>query len=81
VFVVDEMDELDEQKLFWEAAKTAKEAGLPLLVYLERAGWEEDDLAMVRDSPEMQARMDMLENLGTSPMMQQGGGEQDEDEE
>jgi hypothetical protein len=81
VFVTDEMDELDEQKLFWEAAKTAKEAGLPLLVYLERAGWEEDDLAMVRDSPEMQARMDMLENLGTSPMMQQGGGEQDEDEE
>jgi len=74
VFVTDEMEDLAEQQAFWGAAKTAKEAGLPLLVYLEKAGWEEADLAMVRESPEMQARLDLMENLGTSPVAE------DEDE-
>ena len=44
----------------------AKEAGLPLMVYLELAGWSEDDLANLANNPEMQARQDLIENLGVA---------------
>lgn len=41
VFHVDEIDQLEEQAQFWETAKSAKEAGYPLQLFLEDAGWEQ----------------------------------------
>lgn len=39
VFGSDPIDQLEEQKLFWEVAKIAREAGVRLEVVLEQAGW------------------------------------------
>ena len=63
VFQSDPLDELEIDKAFWEAANSAKAFGIPPIVYLEREGWSEDDLAKITDSPEYQARLQMLENV------------------
>ena len=76
VFVTDKLDEYEEEEFFWKAAKLAREAGMPLLAYLEYVGWDEAALAKLRNDPELQAKQDMLENMGTF-----GGDEGDEDEE
>ena len=72
VFVTDKLDEYEEEQFFWQAAKTAKEAGMPLLAYLEHVGWDEEELAKLRADPELQAKQDMLENMDTF-----GGGDDD----
>lgn len=63
VFTVDILEEHEEDKAFWEAVKIAKEAGMPLLAYLERKGWDKVALESLRNSPEMQARISLMENL------------------
>ena len=75
VFVTDKLDEYEEEEFFWKAAKLAKEAGMPLLAYLEHVGWDEEELAKLRNDPELKARQDMLENMDTF-----GGNEEEEDE-
>ena len=75
VFVTDKLDEYEEEQFFWQAAKLAKEAGMPLLAYLEHVGWDEEELAKLRNDPELQARQDMLENMDTF-----GGNEEEDDE-
>ena len=67
VFVTDKLDEYEEEQFFWAAAKLDKEAGMPLLAYLEHVGWDEEEIEALRNSPEMQARQDMIENMGTMP--------------
>ena len=63
VFATETFEEYEKDKTFWEGAKVAKEAGMPLLAYLEYAGWSEEDLEKLRNSPEMQAREDLMESL------------------
>jgi len=75
VFVTDKLDEYEEEEFFWKAAKTAKEAGMPLLAFLEHVGWDEKELAKLRADPELQAKQDMLENMDTF------GGDDDEDDQ
>lgn len=55
VFAVDPLDDLEEEHSFWEVATLAKNAGLPLAIYLKRRGWSSQDLAEVEQSPEVQA--------------------------
>ena len=76
VFVTDKLDEYEEEQFFWAGAKTAKEAGMPLMAFLERMGWDEEALAKVRNDSEFQARQDMLENMDTMPTQ----GDEDDDE-
>jgi len=75
VFVTDKLDEYEEEEFFWKAAKTAREAGMPLLAFLEHVGWDEEKLAKLRADPELQAKQDMLENMDTF------GGDSEDDEE
>ena len=64
VFTADILEEYEENKAFWEAVKVAKEAGMPLLAYLEFvAKWSEEDLESLRNNPEMLARASLVENL------------------
>jgi excisionase family DNA binding protein len=63
VFSNDKFDDFDEELAFWEAAKMAREAGLPLEIFLARNGWSEDDLAELEANPLMQARVGLMENL------------------
>lgn len=76
VFAADVMEDYEEAKSFWGAAEQAKKAGLPLAFFLKRMGWSEEELEELANSPEMQARANMLESLG------EGGpfGASDEDE-
>lgn len=53
VFEVDPLSSIEEDDAFWTAAGKAVDAGVPLVVYLERNGWSEEELAnltKVRDA-------------------------------
>lgn len=75
VFPIDELEKLEEDKAFWEAAKLAKEAGMPLLAYLSFAGWSDEEIEALRNDPEMIAKQEMLENL-SEPGMKEGNGDE-----
>lgn len=77
VFVTDPIDESEEDEAFWAAAKVAKEAGMPLLAYLEEKGWDEEKLERLRNDPELQARQALMENMDTFG----GGDDGDEDDQ
>lgn len=48
VFEVDPLDEIEQDKEFWTAAKSAEDAGMPIELYLERKGWSEADIAKIK---------------------------------
>jgi hypothetical protein len=58
VFDNDPIDDLEEDKLFWENAELAKKAGVPLPVYLKRQGWSEKEIEDVTGSEEYMARQE-----------------------
>lgn len=66
VFAIDILEKHEEDKAFWEAAKMAKEAGMPLLAYLEHVGWSKEALEKLRNNPEMLARINMMESFDAS---------------
>jgi len=70
VFDTDPQDKIDEETAFWGAAKAAKDAGVPLIAYLEMQGWTKEKIAKITDSPEYQARVASLNALseGTSSL-------------
>lgn len=57
VFRADPIDRLDEETAFWTAAKTAGQSGVPLDVFLRRANWTEQDIAVVINSDYYKAWM------------------------
>lgn len=69
IFKVDPLDEIENDAAFWQAANAAIKAGMPLLVYLKRQGWTEDDIAELEGSEEYKARM---QSIKLSTMMAQG---------
>jgi len=50
IFQMTDIDKYEEDKIFWEAAKSAKDAGMPLELYLEFAGWTKERLEMVKNA-------------------------------
>ncbi len=62
VFNNDPLDKLEEDKEFWTNAKLAKEAGIPLVIYLEEAGWTKDKIKMLTASEEYSMRMEATKN-------------------
>jgi hypothetical protein len=76
VFAVDTLDELEESKLFWETAEVAKKAGVPLDGYLKDAGWDDERIRVLTDSPEYQARLALMNMamLGQGPGQNRGDG-------
>jgi hypothetical protein len=80
VFKKDPFDDSEKEMAFWSAAEKAVKTGLPLMTFLKRNGWDEQELKDLEKSPEMQAK---LANLKMSKMMadnfdpnQQEGGNQ-----
>lgn len=61
VFAVDPQDDAEIERAFWLAAKAAKEAGMPLLIWLDRQGWSEEDIAQVAESEEYQSRIEAMQ--------------------
>jgi hypothetical protein len=58
IFAEDPLDGIERDKMFWEAAKAAIEAGIPLTVYLEYAGWDEEKIKKLLDSEEYKAKLE-----------------------
>lgn len=52
IFNVTTIDQIEEDKAFWEAAKSAKDAGIPLHLYLEFAGWSTDRIERIKSDPQ-----------------------------
>ncbi len=77
VFGVDTVDQLEEEKLLWDAADVAVKAGLPLGTFLRRNGWTDDQVAEFEASPERQAKMAGMEaaQLGLQSLRQAGTGD------
>jgi len=52
-------DKMAEETAFWEAAKVAGEAGVPLTAFLELQGWDQDKIDKIVNSVEYQAKLAM----------------------
>jgi hypothetical protein len=73
IFAKDPLDDLEIDKVFWEVAVSAKNAGLPLVAYLEEQGWAPEKIAKIVNSTEYQARVASLEaSIQTSNQIKNG---------
>jgi hypothetical protein len=61
VFANDPLDDLEYDEKFWGVAQKAKTAGVPLLTFLKQKGWDEMQIAEVKNSAEYQAYMASLD--------------------
>jgi hypothetical protein len=58
VFDKDPLDDIEKEAALWTAAQAAKNAGVPLPVFLKNAGWDEEKIAELEASEEYQMRME-----------------------
>lgn len=69
-------DQMAEEKAFWEAAKMAGEAGVPLTAFLELQGWDQARIDKIVNNPEHQARLAMqqaaIQNFGAQQQDENG---------
>jgi hypothetical protein len=75
VFAEDPMDKTEIDKAFWEAANGAIKAGVPLLVYLKRNGWDVSEIAELQADPEWQTKAEMQAMAVQMQRTVAGGGE------
>jgi hypothetical protein len=57
VFESDPLDTSEIDMAFWTAAKAAEEAGIPIELYLEQKGWNQQDIARVTASEMYQQKI------------------------
>ena len=68
VFTKDVLEDLENESMFWDVAAKARNAGMSIPLYLEKHGWEQDDIDKFIDSPEYKARLDALKQMGEGGM-------------
>ena len=77
VFAQDELEDLEIEKAFWEAAKVAREAGFSLEIWLKRKGWTEEEIKELTESEEYQTRQKLqalaLDQDALQPLADKGG--------
>lgn len=54
VYEKDPLDDLEVETEFWTSAKAAKDAGIPLLIFLRRNGWSENQIEELQADPDYQ---------------------------
>lgn len=74
VFDVDPMDELEQEGTFWDNAKKAKDAGVPLVVYLKQQGWDEESIDEIVNSEEFQLRQESMKSAIEGNRLARGEG-------
>ena len=76
VFGTDPLDKLEENKEFWGNAKLAKEAGVPLVVYLKESGWTDEKIKTLVESTEYSMRIEAQKNAleGSRMAFNEGAG-------
>lgn len=77
IFPPDPLDKGEIDKLFWDTAKLATEAGMALDAYLIDAGWDEERLATLKQSPEYQAKLKLMEMATLASRQEETGNEDD----
>jgi len=60
VFEVDQVDALEEEKLFWDAAAAAIRNGVSLPLWLKWQGWDQARISEVEASKDYQSRQELL---------------------
>lgn len=65
VFEEDPIDGAEIDRAFWESAKLAIDAGVPLPVYLDLQGWDADRIESITGSEEYQTKQDMVRNMAS----------------
>lgn len=77
VFGEDPLDKIDIEQAFWTAANQARAYGIPVISYLRRHGWSDEDITDLESSSEYQARISALKNsaLMNDRMDDQANGE------
>ncbi len=66
VFAADPLDDEEQEDAFWTAAQKAIKSGVPLLAYLRRRGWTDEQIALIESEPEYQQRRQMMALMGES---------------
>ena len=66
VFSKDALEDLENESMFWDVAAKAKTAGMSIPFYLEKHGWEQEDIDKFEKSPEYQARLDAMKMMSES---------------
>jgi hypothetical protein len=69
VFTKDALEDLETESMFWDVASKAKSNGMSIPLYLEKHGWEKDDINNFINAPEYQSRLKAMEMMseGTIP--------------
>jgi len=79
VFPKDPLDDIEVEQAFWTAAGAAKDAGIPLTIFLKRNGWTDEQLKEYEASTENQARISALEaSVNATQNMAAGQGNQND---
>ena len=74
VFNTDPMDDLEEEGKFWENAGKAKNAGVPLEIYLKQQGWDDASITEITNSPEFQLKIESMKMAVESAKLAGGEG-------
>jgi len=82
VFTEDPLDDIEVEGAFWKAANEAIQAGIPLMVYLQRQGWSDDDIKQIEESEEYQLKLKAMRAAGMmqDAMSEGEGGEAPSDQ-
>jgi len=76
VFAQDPLDDIEVDAAFWSAANEAVKAGVPLVVYLRRQGWDDDEIAEV----EQELEASSWRGVERAPTWQPGEEEEESEE-
>jgi hypothetical protein len=74
VFDTDPQDKLDENGTFWDNAKKARDAGVPLPVFLKQQGWTPERINEVINSEEYKLKLESARNLANINNLASGEG-------
>lgn len=77
VFAQDPLDDIEVDAAFWSAANEAVKAGVPLVIYLRRQGWDEKEIAEIEKELESAS----WRGVERAPAWQPGEGEEEEESE
>lgn len=61
VFQKDPTDDLELDAMLWDTAAKAKLAGVDLITFLRRQGWDEEELTALQSTPEYKARVSAMD--------------------
>ena len=61
VFARDPMDDIEIDAAFWQAAKTAKDSGMPLVPFLVDQGWDDERIALIVNDPTYQNQINLAQ--------------------